>query len=97
MFIASNINRLTRRLLLATSLLLVLGFQAIESSHLHAGGLDVPDCVQCQLDTAQALTGSSAALDRLWNKTPQLSSAPEAVIASASYAPLPRGPPSLSS
>ena len=64
MFASRPTSRLPRQLLLAVSLLLVLGSQVIESGHLHKGGLDMPDCVQCQVDTLETLIGSMPAIDK---------------------------------
>jgi hypothetical protein len=89
------ISRLPRQILLAVSLLLVLGSQVIESGHLHAGGLDMPDCVQCQVDTVETLIGSMPAIASRCAESKLSASSPRAARALALLTPLPRGPPSL--
>lgn len=89
------ISRLPRQILLAVSLLLVLGSQVIESGHLHAGGLDMPDCVQCQVDTVDTFIGSVPAIDKRCAESRLFASFARAARASTFLTPLPRGPPSL--
>ena len=95
MFASHSISRLPRQLLLAVSLLLVLGSQVIESGHLHAGGLDMPDCVQCQVDTVETFIGSVPEIDKRCAESRLFVSFSCAARAPAFLTPLPRGPPSL--
>ena len=95
MFASSPISLLPRQFLLAVSLLLVFGSQVIESAHLHAGGLDMPHCVQCQVDTVESIIDSLPSIDKRCAESRLSASFPCSTPAPALYTPLPRGPPSL--
>ena len=95
MFTSRPMNRLPRQFLLVVSLLLVFGSQVIESGHLHAGGLDMPHCVQCQVDTVESIIDSLPSIDKRCAKPRLTASFPCAAQALALVTPLPRGPPSL--
>ena len=95
MFASSPISLLPRQFLLAVSLLLVFGSQVIESGHLHAGGLDMPHCVQCQVDTVESIIDSLPSIDKRCAESRLSASFPCSTPAPALYTPLPRGPPSL--
>ena len=95
MFASRPTSRLPRQFLFAVSLLLVLGSQVIESGHLHAGGRDMPDCVQCQVDTVESLIDSLPSIDKRCAESRLSASFPCAAPGPALFTPLPRGPPSL--
>ena len=95
MFASSPISLLPRQFLLAVSLLLVFGSQVIESGHLHAGGLDMPHCVQCQVDTVESIIHSLPSIDKRCAESRLSASFPCSTPAPALFTPLPRGPPSL--
>ena len=95
MFASSPISLLPRQFLLAVSLLLVFGSQVIESGHLHAGGLDMPHCVQCQVDTVESIIDSLPSIDKRCAESRLSASFPCSTPAPALFTPLPRGPPSL--
>ena len=53
-------SRFSPRLLGGLALVLLLGVQVLESTHLHVAGVDAPECLQCQAEPQQALPTSQA-------------------------------------
>jgi len=76
---------------------LLLSTQLLESSHVHADAWDAPDCVQCQLDSSQALPATAPVIHESPVSQTSATPAPESPALAAEYRFNARGPPPISS
>jgi len=83
--------------LLAISFAMLLGFQAVEASHVHVSSVDYPECPQCQVETSAALSEPTR-LQALAFVATSVATSYRSLALNAPYSlASPRGPPAFSS